>query len=414
MLLYLLLASAGGVHGIGSRRWIVVAAAAGAALTPPAAGVGLRGAGGDPPANASRPGAGAVVVGLLAAAYFVFTAVHQGRDLFPKTHDDQSYLLQMRMLAGGRLWMPQHELADFFDTFYVLVRPKYASFYFPGAALLYVPTIWLGLPTWLMPAAVAGAVVGLVYRLTCELLDGAAALLAAVVLTSLSWFRVYSVLLTSHEPMLLLGLLMMWAWLRYRRGRRPGWLLAVGAFAGWGAVTRPVDALCFAVPIGVALLLDLTRQPRGDGRNSEPAIPAAPAAPATRETPAPSRPPRRAAPSAPLGAVRRLFGPAAGRRVRFAATAFLLTAGAAVPGAATVRQSRHQRPVAPHALHALPGAGPAQHLVRLSALRPQRQAAVARAAEAGLLPILRRALHQESPTGKLPGNVGAPLLPHDR
>ena len=63
------------------------------------------------------------------------------------------------MLAEGRLWMPKHELADFFDTFYVLSRPKYASLYFPGAALLYVPTVWLGLPTWLMPIGVAGAIV---------------------------------------------------------------------------------------------------------------------------------------------------------------------------------------------------------------------------------------------------------------
>ena len=27
------------------------------------------------------------------------------RDLFPKTHDDCSYMIQMQMLARGRLWM---------------------------------------------------------------------------------------------------------------------------------------------------------------------------------------------------------------------------------------------------------------------------------------------------------------------
>ena len=78
-------------------------------------------------------------------------------------------------------------------------------------------------------------------------------------LASLSWFRVYSVLLTSHEPMLLLGLLLVWAWLRWRRGRRRGWAWAMGVFAGWGAITRPADALCFAVPVGCALLLDLLK-----------------------------------------------------------------------------------------------------------------------------------------------------------
>src|SRR5205085_1281309 len=155
------------------------------------------------------------------AAYFIFTAFHQERDLFPKTHDDQSYLIQMQMLAHGRLWMPQHPLADFFDTFYVLARPKYASLYFPGAALMYVPTIWLHLPTWLMPALVAGAIVGLVYRLVTEIIDGVAGALAAVLMVSLSWFRMFSVLLTSHEPVLLMGLLLVWAWLRWREAGRP-------------------------------------------------------------------------------------------------------------------------------------------------------------------------------------------------
>lgn len=210
----------------------------------------------------------ACVVAFAAFAYLALTAHLQGRDLFPKTHDDQSYLLQMRMLAGGRLWMPQHPLADFFDTFYVLARPVYASLYFPGAALLYVPTIWLGLPTWFMPALVAGAIVGLSYRVIAELIDGSAGLLAALVLVTLEYFRVYSVLLTSHEPVLLLGLAMTWAWLRWRQAVGANarlnaawrWALLIGVLAGWAAITRPADAACLAAPIGLAMLVDLLRR----------------------------------------------------------------------------------------------------------------------------------------------------------
>jgi hypothetical protein len=207
--------------------------------------------------SAGARGRVAWIVGVLAFIYLVFTAHLQQRDLFPKTHDEQSYLLQMRMLAGGRLWMPQHPLADFFDTFYVLVRPVYASLYFPGASLLFVPTIWFGLPSWVMPAMVAGAIVGLVYRIFAELIDGVAGLLGALAMLSLEYFRVYSILLTSHEPMLLLGLLMTWAWLHWRQRRTWRWALSIGVFAGWGAITRPADALCFAIPIGVAILADL-------------------------------------------------------------------------------------------------------------------------------------------------------------
>lgn len=213
----------------------------------------------------------ALLIAAFATAYLVFTAHQQGRDLFPKTHDEQSYLIQMQMLAEGRLWMDAHPLADFFDTFYVLVRPKYASLYFPGASLLYVPAIWLGLPTWLLPALAAGAVVGLAYRIVAELLDGVAGMLAAMLLVSLGWFRVYSVLVTGHVPMLLLGLLMFWAWLRWRNRRRTIWAVLVGIFAGWGAITRPADALCFALPIGVGMLLDLlgARDDRGDESQRE-------------------------------------------------------------------------------------------------------------------------------------------------
>ncbi|HEX8916802.1 MAG TPA: glycosyltransferase family 39 protein, partial [Humisphaera sp.] len=211
----------------------------------------------------------AVSVGVVAAVYFVATAALQGRDLFPKTHDDLSYLLQIRMLAAGRLWMPAHPLADHFDAFYVITRPVYGSMYFPGAALMYVPTAWLDLPTWLLPATVAGAVVGLVYRVVAELVDGVAGLLAGLGVASLSFFRMYSVLLTSHEPTLLLGLLLAWGYLRWRRsagGRRGGWCAFVGAAAGWAAITRPADAVCFALPVGVAMLLDLLRPvPRGTG-----------------------------------------------------------------------------------------------------------------------------------------------------
>ena len=201
----------------------------------------------------------ALLVGVLATAYFVFTAFHQDRDLFPKTHDEGSYLLGMQMLARGKLWMPRHALAEFFETFYVINDPVYASLYFPGTALMYVPTVWTGWPTWVLPVVASGVIVGLLYRVVTELVDGAAGLLAAIVMASLSWFRMLSILLFSQVPMLLLGLLLMWAWLRWRTRMRPGWLIAVGVFAGWAAITRPVDALCYALPVGVAVAWELRK-----------------------------------------------------------------------------------------------------------------------------------------------------------
>lgn len=219
-------------RGVGAARWGILALAALVGLMPGVAGFVNRLL--DRVRNPSQGTMErtAVLVAVLATAYFTFTAFHQERDLFPKTHDEGSYLLQMRMLAGGRLWMPRHELADFFDTFYVITEPVYGSKYFPGTAMLYVPGVWLGWPTAVLPLVVSGACVGLLYRIVTELVDGVAGLLAAVLLASLSWFRMLSIMLLSQLPMLLFGLLMVWAWLRWRRSKRSGWLVAIGAFAG--------------------------------------------------------------------------------------------------------------------------------------------------------------------------------------
>ena len=54
--------------------------------------------------------------------------------------------------------MPKHELADFFDSFQVIVDPVYASMYFPGAALWYAPAQFVGLPFWFMSALACGIV----------------------------------------------------------------------------------------------------------------------------------------------------------------------------------------------------------------------------------------------------------------
>jgi hypothetical protein len=242
-------------------RWLVLAGAVGVSLLPPAARVinrlldRIR----HPSPRAAERAALAIAV--LSAGYFLLTALLQDRDLFPKTHDEGSYAIQMQMLARGRLWMPQHPLADFFDTFYVLVKPVYASQYFPGTALMYVPSVWLGWPTWVLPLLASGAIVGLVYHIVTELVDGVAGAMAALLMVSLSWFRMLSILLFSQVPLLLLGLLLIWAWLRWRRSRRRGWLAAIGALAGWAAITRPADALCFALPVGAAIAHDLFRRP---------------------------------------------------------------------------------------------------------------------------------------------------------
>jgi hypothetical protein len=189
-------------------------------------------------------------------------AVTSGRDLFPSMHDEFQFLLQARMIAAGRLWMPGHPLVDFFDTFYVLIQPKYAPQSFPGAAIFFVPAIWLHVAPWMWAVGLTGITIGLFYRLIVELIDGLAALLGVILLGSLSLLHYVSTIVLAQTPAVLLGLAAIYCYLRFRR-RRTAWRgLALGLLAGWMLITRPADALVFGLPMAVDFFLDIFRKPK--------------------------------------------------------------------------------------------------------------------------------------------------------
>jgi hypothetical protein len=179
----------------------------------------------------------------------------------PKFQDEFSYLTQMRMLAHGRLWMPPLPLPDYFDNLYLLVRPVYASMYFPGAAMMFVPALLLHLPYYVGALAVAGLCAALLWLVFAELLDGASAFLAVFLLHALPMFRMLSIMPMAQIPALLLGLVMTWSVLQWRKQFKPRWLLLLGFAAGWGAITRPADALCFVFVFAVVMAMDLKTKP---------------------------------------------------------------------------------------------------------------------------------------------------------
>ena len=160
----------------------------------------------------------AIAVSISASVLFLALAYVQDWDFILRYQDEHSYAIQVQMIARGHLWMPAipRDVADFFTSFAIFTTPAYGSMYFPGTALMYAPTVWLHLPFWVLPVIAAGACVGLTYRLIAEIIDGVAALLAALMMTSLPAFRSLSLMLLSQTPMLLLGLLLVWAWLRWR------------------------------------------------------------------------------------------------------------------------------------------------------------------------------------------------------
>jgi hypothetical protein len=200
-----------------------------------------------------------LVVAVASALYLYRSMVWQAGDIVPTWHDEQMLLIQAQMLARGRLWMPMHPMADFFETFHVFVRPVYAPMHFPGTALMNVPGVWLGLPHYAIPLLIAAATAALLYRVATEAVDGVAGLLCVLWLWCLGDFRFMAVSVRSQMPVLLLGLALVLAWTRWRRDRDWRWAAAVGALAGWAAITRPLEAVCFAAPIGLFMAWQLRR-----------------------------------------------------------------------------------------------------------------------------------------------------------
>ena len=64
-------------------------------------------------------------------------------------------------------------------------------------------------------------------------------------------------MIMSQAPMLVLVLIAMIAFVYWRREKRVGWMLVMGAAVGWGAITRPVDAVCIAGPLALAVVLEM-------------------------------------------------------------------------------------------------------------------------------------------------------------
>ncbi len=204
----------------------------------------------------------AVCVALIATVYLASAAWLNRRELAPRIHDEKSYTVQARMLAHGMLWRAPHPLAKSFETFYVFNEPVYGSKYFPGAMMLYVPGVWLGAPDWVTSLIIGGLIAGLTCLVTTELLngDGLAGVTASVLLLGADSVHDLATWTLSHQPAVLGALLTIYAYLRWRATGWRRWAIAAGFVAGWTAITRPVDAVAYALPLGIVILIDIWRR----------------------------------------------------------------------------------------------------------------------------------------------------------
>jgi hypothetical protein len=207
--------------------------------------------------SAGARGTIALIITLAAGAYLYFTAKHQGRDFAPALFDEYSYLIGAKIIAAGHLWMPRHELAEFFDSFHILTDRAYASKYPPGTAASMALALKLGLPAWTAPLACSALAIGMLYLVLTELIDGAAGILGSVMLVACRLFRRVSVAYLSQPLALLLILLAVWAYLKWRQTKSPSRAAIIGACLGALAVTRPMEAACLGSLLLIAACFDM-------------------------------------------------------------------------------------------------------------------------------------------------------------
>ncbi len=176
----------------------------------------------------------------------------------PVIHDEASYLLQADIFATGRWTAPTPPMPEFFEQPHVQLVPALASKYPPGHALLLALGSMVGFRT-LVPLLLTGVTAALLFALVARLVNPWVACVSWTFwLTSATVLRFQpSYLSELTTAPLVLG--SWWALLEWRASRKQRWLLSVALMIGWGAITRPLTMLVFAVPIGVVVLRDVWR-----------------------------------------------------------------------------------------------------------------------------------------------------------
>jgi hypothetical protein len=173
-------------------------------------------------------------------------------------HDQASYLLQARIFASGRWTVPTPPLPEFFEQPHVLLVPAVASKYPPGHALLLAIGAAVRLPV-LVPLILTGVTAALLFTLTTRIANAFVAVFAWVFWLTAPLVLRFQGSFFSEISTSALVLASWWALLNWRDSRRSRWLMLLALAVGWGAITRPLTMLAFALPIGILVIRDTLR-----------------------------------------------------------------------------------------------------------------------------------------------------------
>ena len=168
-------------------------------------------------------------------------------------HDEAAYQLQAGIFASGQWTAPAPPLPEFWEQMAVLVTPVLAPKMPPGHAILMIPGIWLGLPG-LVSVVLSGVSGGLLFALARRVSGSWVALLAWFIWLTAPGALMWRAAYFSEATTGALWLASWWCLFEWRTTQRGRWLLVLAACIGWGAITRPLTMLAFALPIAPVVL----------------------------------------------------------------------------------------------------------------------------------------------------------------
>jgi hypothetical protein len=191
------------------------------------------------------------IAGAITAA--VFAGIWSASRWQPIFHDEAAYVLQAGIFAHGRWADPAPPLPEFFEQMHVLVEPVRAAKYFPGHSLLLAPAVAVGLTAGI-PLLLAFGSASLLVVLSRRLANGWVALFAWLVWLAAPGGLRFRPTFLSEVTTDFLWLAGWWALLRWWESGRPRFLVTLAACIGWAAITRPLTALLYAIPVGAVVL----------------------------------------------------------------------------------------------------------------------------------------------------------------
>ena len=224
-----------------------------------------------PEPSSSAPSRRSIPWPVWAAAAFVLVFSTAYNILFfdrvPHIHDEACYLFQARMFLDGHLTVPSPCSPESFDFPHMVNDGRWYSMYPPGFPLLLAVGLLVKAP-WLVNPLLGAFAILLLFLIGAEVYDRTVGVLAAILGAISIWHLIMSATMMSHSASMAFNALFLL--FVFRSLKKPTLIngLAAGLSLGFAYLSRPYNALVFALPFAAFLMWRSLRELKSRWRNA--------------------------------------------------------------------------------------------------------------------------------------------------